>query len=354
LGKFITNKPSYIHPTSPKSTAIIFSLDSNGVLLWCKYPYNSTPIGSPSGGDAGFDAQIKMANNKFIVSASTNCTLDFDNGITITGRQQNRQGILAVFDANTQQFTTIIDSVKDVFGDAHITHFATSDSQSVYAGIRYNSYLRIGPTQGFSNFGGNEDVCIAKWGFASATCTPLPLKMLSFNVIPRNEESAQLTWHTANEVNVKNFTIQRSLNGTTWENVGTVNAQNKVSNKYEFIDNLIPLTVDGKLYYRLQSTDFDGAMQYSETKQITLQHQTQNKVFVFPNPAKNIINISSKELLKEVKLFNTIGQQVIQQKLNNVNNFQLSIVNYQLPKGVYILNITASNGNVWNEKLVVE
>ncbi len=69
-----------------------------------------------------------------------------------------------------------------------------------------------------------------------------------------------------------------------------------------------------------------------------------NNVQVSPNPASTLIRINSDAPIKDVTVFNSVGQLVIQ----TVNN-QISIED--LPNGIYIVNITTING-LFQSKIV--
>lgn len=67
-----------------------------------------------------------------------------------------------------------------------------------------------------------------------------------------------------------------------------------------------------------------------------LNEQLNNHLAVYPNPFNNFINIQlEKQEPAKVSIFNMIGQQVFNQKLNNTNQLDLS----HLPKGVYVLKV---------------
>jgi hypothetical protein len=61
---------------------------------------------------------------------------------------------------------------------------------------------------------------------------------------------------------------------------------------------------------------------------------------LFPNPVKNVLNISSEAEIKEVSIYNTLGQLVIRQAQSS-NNVALSTEN--LSKGVYIIAVQVQN-----------
>lgn len=73
---------------------------------------------------------------------------------------------------------------------------------------------------------------------------------------------AMLTWSTISETDNSLFVIEKSLNGLTFEGIGTLmgagNSQG--AKKYSFLDIKAGA---GKLYYRLKQVDFDGSYQYS-------------------------------------------------------------------------------------------
>ena len=94
--------------------------------------------------------------------------------------------------------------------------------------------------------------------------TFLPIELTYFkgeNIDNQNK----LTWQTASEKNNHGFHIEKSTNGTDWEEIGFVQGNGtttEVSN-YEFVDNLdFPSLEDLESlnYYRLKQTDFDGKL----------------------------------------------------------------------------------------------
>ncbi|RME06247.1 MAG: hypothetical protein D6816_07950, partial [Bacteroidetes bacterium] len=88
----------------------------------------------------------------------------------------------------------------------------------------------------------------------------LPLELLSFNgrALPA---SNLLSWTTVAEENVRQHTVQRSLQGTHWVELGSVPARNiaTVEQHYDFEDVDPPALA----YYRLRSEDLDGSFRFS-------------------------------------------------------------------------------------------
>ncbi len=60
----------------------------------------------------------------------------------------------------------------------------------------------------------------------------------------------------------------------------------------------------------------------------------------FPNPVKNVLNLSYSKEISNVEIFNLLGQKVIANKLSE-NNAQIDMSN--LTKGAYIVKVTSDN-----------
>jgi len=159
----------------------------------------------------------------------------------------------------------------------------------------------------------------------------LPLQLLQFNGV-RAGGISQLTWETANEINTKNFVIERSKDGTNYQAAGTVNAAGTGGGAYNYND---PLKFSGNMYYRLKMVDINGRFTYSPV--IVLKEMAENKVTVYPNPIDEMVtvDIGSKNLL------NTIAN-IIDAKGGIVRKIRLTAVQTQvntngMPKGNYII-----------------
>ncbi len=70
-----------------------------------------------------------------------------------------------------------------------------------------------------------------------------------------------------------------------------------------------------------------------------------NSLFnVYPNPASNFINISSKEsLIENIELISLQGNTVFQKQLNKENSYKISLESLNLPNGLYFLKILSGN-----------
>lgn len=76
-----------------------------------------------------------------------------------------------------------------------------------------------------------------------------------------------------------------------------------------------------------------------------------SNITVYPNPANEIVTISSDEVITELKLFKLSGQLVLEE--NDLNASQTKLDLSQIPTGVYVVSIDTSEG-VAHKKLIVE
>lgn len=131
----------------------------------------------------------------------------------------------------------------------------------------------------------------------STSCT-LPIELISFDgeVI---EEDVHLKWQTASETNNDYYTVERSTDGINYHMLGLVDAagNSNISSNYSFID---ASPFQGRNYYRLKQTDYDG--RFVRYDPILIENNSDDILFsAYPNPANEIINISySSDISKPV------------------------------------------------------
>jgi len=123
---------------------------------------------------------------------------------------------------------------------------------------------------------------------------PLPVKLASFTATLNNNK-ADLKWTTTTEINVSHFVIEKSIDGTTFNDAGVVLAYGNATDRtnYSFTDNLN--TTSAKLvYYRLRSVDMDTKSELSETRIIRLskENSTSIAILAYPNPVVNDLRIT--------------------------------------------------------------
>jgi hypothetical protein len=194
-------------------------------------------------------------------------------------------------------------------------------------------------------------------GRASSSGNPLPIELVSFTAKANDDDQVLLNWMTAIEINNEYFTIERSTDGTNFEEIAQIEgAGNSVQvNTYSTLD-MAP--AKGINYYRLKQTDYDGGYEYSNMVTVTIGQTTQPtaEVTVYPNPANTgqqiQISINNTDTDYEVEVYEIGSGRLIH---NAPTTSQNHLVNMPqgLAAGVYLVRV--SNGvEVQNHKLFVQ
>jgi parallel beta-helix repeat protein len=170
--------------------------------------------------------------------------------------------------------------------------------------------------------------------FVKTQSGPLPLTLLAFTG-SKQQGYNNLQWITADEVNTKYFTLERSTNGSSFNQVTTVPANGR-GGKYSYDDHI---SIDGRIYYRLKMVDIDG--QYAYSPIITLKNDGNSGVSIYPNPANDRLTINTGNSFQFGKagLYDASGRLL--QNITITTNPQTINVQH-LKSGLYFLQF--SNG----------
>ncbi len=189
----------------------------------------------------------------------------------------------------------------------------------------------------------------------------LPITLIDFTAKAEGKK-VRLDWETGSEENNDYFTIERSLDGKTFEKVFTKDGAGvSKTNLYYFGYDASPYT--GVSYYRLKQTDFDGKFAYSDivsAKVVGEQMDTEIDVNVYPNPVTSqLIHIDLKAKNNAtyiIRIINEIGQQIFTDNYDVIagnNYYEVHLPN--VVAGVYVLEIKNNeNGFLNNFKIAVK
>jgi hypothetical protein len=181
----------------------------------------------------------------------------------------------------------------------------------------------------------NLQITIFGPGIASSTINcaagPLAVNLTSFKGVAQKNTSI-LKWSTASESGNKAFSIQHSIDGINFSDIGAVNGSNNSStNKnYSFIHNEAK---NGKNYYRLKIIANDNSFTYS-TIISTYNDFDPSALTVNTTVTNNEVVISTSNN-NEIYLLNLSGQQIMALK-KGTNNLA------SLPAGMYFIKAGAA------------
>lgn len=175
----------------------------------------------------------------------------------------------------------------------------------------------------------------------------LPVKLSAFNA-RKNDTKVALSWTTSMEKNVSHFTIQRSVNGTDYSDIGMLftEGDSEIARNYQFGDDIKHIT-KGVLYYRLKMVDLDGRFEYSPVRVIRIDSKNETATVVaYPNPVTDNLRITLPAAWQNnkvtIEVVNTNGQMV--KRIINNSSSQTETVNMRdVTVGLYIVRV--SNGS---------
>ena len=187
-------------------------------------------------------------------------------------------------------------------------------------------------------------------GFGSASVnvncpsclTALPITLIDF-AAKCNGKEIVIDWTVSNEINNKEFSLEKSYDGLTWQDFKSIKpaSQGNEINTYS-------VTTENEykmVYYRLKQTDHNGVSTTYDNVVSTCDDH--NKLFsIYPNPANNSLNIVYKDNLNDghIIVLNTM-QEIVYESFEKQESINIE----NLCSGIYFLK---NNGQVI--KFVVE
>lgn len=205
------------------------------------------------------------------------------------------------------------------------TYFSQLTNVSLTAGTTY--YIVVTSY----NIGSTGTIDFSASGPGTVELSTLPVRWLRFTA-SKQGNIVELAWSTATEENTKDYVVQRSADGRTWNNLGTVAAAgySSVVQQYSLVDRQ-PLS-DAN-YYRILQRDLNGREVFSKAVMVNLSNP-QTLLRLYPNPVVNGQLTVKLEKNARVELYNAVGVLVLQKQLT-AGNHQLLLSH--LPKGVYTI-----------------
>ena len=175
-------------------------------------------------------------------------------------------------------------------------------------------------------------------------CAPLPVSWVSVEAAWVNAK-AVVKWKVTNEVNLKEYVVERSSDGRQYTAIGTVKASAALAGQYQFTDE----QAGAENYYRIRQVDLDGAMAYSAS--VLLRKAGISKLGVYPNPATETVRLTLSAAAGTVRLLDVKGAVLYSSKVAG-NILDLPVAAY--PRGVYVIEFVTATGKAEQEKLVLK
>jgi hypothetical protein len=188
----------------------------------------------------------------------------------------------------------------------------------------------------------------------------LPINWLSFDAV-KSGHDALLSWKVSDEESNLRYELLRSVNGTDFLPVATVNktgSGNSVKN-YTYTDPNIDALNVGIIYYRLKQVSIDGRSSLSEIRIVKLSNGN-GEITVFPNPVKDgfYVNVPLAGVDRSIVKLNlvTVSGQLVQSKeitALQASNYYFDVKGLSLSAGQYNLQIIREGKVLATKKLLV-
>ncbi len=188
------------------------------------------------------------------------------------------------------------------------------------------------------------------------TCTAMPVHLTSLTGQAK-ENNVVLNWQVTQEVNMKQYNVERAYNNLQFVYAGTVPAVNtNINHTYSYVDQNAAGVAPGNLYYRLKQVNADGNITYSTVTQVPVTGAKFTAKVVNPFHGVVHVNITSPTVQTlQATLYDLQGRKVATLGSNvlGVGYTVITLPTGPLPKGIYILNLSTGS-MVYKYKIVNE
>lgn len=161
--------------------------------------------------------------------------------------------------------------------------------------------------------------------------------------------SVILAWETPADNDQIDFEIERSLDGNSFSQIGTV-AWNEASapHMYSYVDQDAPF--DQTVYYRLREVSLNGDVSYSNVATARLTQDASDWIKVYPNPVESGRGLTIDAFLMDaddvtVAMHDMLGRAVYNSSKSLAAGMgRFSVATDQLADGTYFVRVTSSQG----------
>ncbi|HUC83433.1 MAG TPA: choice-of-anchor J domain-containing protein, partial [Flavisolibacter sp.] len=226
-----------------------------------------------------------------------------------------------------------------------IDHVIISNEMAArYVGSSASLYNDIDVVAGISNYAettSDHYPVLTRFRFGGT----LPVKLTSFTA-SKKQNKVYLTWSTSQEINAKEFVVERSADGRRFEKMATVAAKgnSNVPTSYQAIDDKPQA---GNNYYRLMTVDYDNKTEQSNV--VKIHFAKGFTVSLAPNPASHflVIDLANRTAEVNVQITDASGRLLHTAILSKDRN-QISLNGWK--SGLYLVKVT-SGAESYTEKL---
>jgi hypothetical protein len=183
----------------------------------------------------------------------------------------------------------------------------------------------------------------------------LPVTFSSIKAYPQ-ANYVNIDWNVENEINIKQYEVEKSTDGTQFSNVA-IKAAKVNGGGSAFYSATDSTPVQGYNYYRVKSIDDNGKFAYTTVVKV-LMTKSNGNISVYPNPISgnriNLVLNNQPEGKYGVSLYNKAGQLIMQKEIHHAagSNAETIELNKYLSRGLYQLEVLGPDGNKININVI--
>jgi len=181
---------------------------------------------------------------------------------------------------------------------------------------------------------------------AENPCTVMPVGLKNFTY-SSDGKNIELLWETAMESNSRNFIIERSGNGSDFQQIGTIAASGNSSSlkKYSFTD-AQPGYIN---HYRLKMTDLDGKFTYSKILYVKMDKASPLTILQNNVHTNLPYTINSSVQGSRLEVYDITGRSIYRTEAR-VGSQQLDVSTWSA--GKYLVRLIVKEGEVYTGQFI--
>lgn len=180
----------------------------------------------------------------------------------------------------------------------------------------------------------------------------LPVELSYVSVENCRSNTVCINWETSSETNNDFFTIERSVDGFSFDAAGTKKGAGSTSDskEYAWTDKAL---ASGVYFYRLKQTDYDGNYTYSEIISVFVEGES-GEIVIFPTVIKEgeLLKIKKQNPAQKltVDIYAIDGRIISSDEYHKQNEF--IYIQTNLPAGMYDISVETIDNN-YRQRIIV-
>ncbi len=279
--------------------------------------------------NSGENISVRTAGKDLIVERKA--TINKEDTIFFNLTSVKVQNYRLQFDASDLSGTNIEGFIEDAFLKTRtplnlegttILDFAVTNVAASYAASRFSIVFKT-------------------------AATVLPVTFTSVKAYQK-EVNISVEWKVENESNMKQYEIEKSLDGNQFSKVAAVAAINGSANNYSWLDKKASA---GYNYYRIRSVDINGKISYTQVVKVFMG-KASGEISIFPNPIVNgVVNlqlVNQPAGIYGVRLLNPLGQVMLTRQVTHTEGSSTETIKWDnnYAHGIYQLEVSQPSGDV--------